>query len=728
MNRMRVLAAVAASCLLIAGPALAQVTGSVSGYVFDQSGAAVAGAVVKITGESMPAGRTVTTPSSGQYAFQLLQPGAYAIEVTKEGVGTSVRQTVVELDKNSTLDVVLGLEIREEILVTASRPVVDLTSAEVDTNFKRSTIEALPLERSYAGLFQLIPGVADNRSGIGPAAGGSRQDNTYLLDGVNITNPGYGYLSSEVNELDIQEVNVKRAGVSAEFGRTAGVVTNAVTRSGSNMLTGTARVDWLGKDLIGKFKSTAFRDSGVIPTVTPAIGLGGPIVKDRLFWYGSARYLRATLGAGRTNKLGTALPDSLRTGHELSLKITGNLGSHQIINIGVRDRPNSATNSGLGSGTSATVGSDDDNSARIATASWALFPASRTTVEVKYLYMKENNESTPLTDLGYLPAWSPTNLAAMGYYTDPTQANLAVGGAEYSNINNYRRHEAKATFTQYLRPRQVDARVEGGRRVRVRRGNAGAAVERLGRRVGLRLIHQGPLLLHPASAARPGAHLVGLRPGRHHDRLAADRQRRGAAQPRRLRPGSARQRRVPDDDCHEGRSGGLRIEGRPVHVPAVRLRQRGAAAPGVRLQRAEGQGGQGLRQLGSLLRDGPEVERAQPRASPHLPVRGPIRSRRQQDLRPAARFDDGEDDRSGHQADLQRRNSGRLRDAGGEGLEPRRFLHVSQRAQLHRRHALVGVDLPFDRVRMSPPTCPAPTSRRARGRWPSASTRPSPSS
>ncbi len=263
----------------------------------------------------MPAGRTVTTPSSGQYAFQLLQPGAYAIEVTKEGVGTSVRRTVVELDKNSTLDVVLGLEIREEILVTASRPVVDLTSAEVDTNFKRSTIEALPLERSYAGLFQLIPGVADNRSGIGPAAGGSRQDNTYLLDGVNITNPGYGYLSSEVNELDIQEVNVKRAGVSAEFGRTAGVVTNAVTRSGSNMLTGTARVDWLGKDLIGKFESTAFRDSGVIPTVTPAIGLGGPIVKDRLFWYrvGALPEGDARSGADQQARDGAARQSADRT-------------------------------------------------------------------------------------------------------------------------------------------------------------------------------------------------------------------------------------------------------------------------------------------------------------------------------------------------------------------------------------------------------------------------------
>src|SRR5436190_64472 len=88
--------------------------------------------------------------------------------------------------------------------------------------------------RSSATLCQLIPGVADNRSQVGPAAGGDRQDNTYLMDGANITNPAFGYLSTEVSELDIAEVNVKSAAISAEFGRTGGTVTNVVSRSGSN--------------------------------------------------------------------------------------------------------------------------------------------------------------------------------------------------------------------------------------------------------------------------------------------------------------------------------------------------------------------------------------------------------------------------------------------------------------------------------------------------------------
>ena len=450
------LLAVAALLLWLPGQALAQTTGAIAGVVFDQNGNPVEGAVVKVTGDMLPAGRTLTTPASGQYAFPLLPPGAYTIQVTKQGVGDSTRQAVVEVDKTSTVDIVLGLTVKESIDVTATQPVVDLKSAEVDTNYKRSTIEALPLERSYSGLFQLIPGVADNRSSVGPAAGGSRQDNTYLLDGVNITNPGFGYLSSEVNELDIQEVNIKRAGVSAEFGRTAGVVTNAVSRSGSNTISGIGRIDYLPNALIGGFTSTAFRDTLVVPTVTPALGMGGPLIKDKLFWYGSARYFQSTVGQGRTNKLGAALPDNKQTGHELHAKIIGNISSRHVVNIAYRDRPNHYDNTGLGSSTSATVGSKTDNSTRMAMASWSYFPANRTTVDVRYIYMKENNVATPLTDLGFtpdiahLPAFNVNNLAAMGYFQDPNQLNVRVGGAEYTNSDNYRRHEIKGTFTQYF--------------------------------------------------------------------------------------------------------------------------------------------------------------------------------------------------------------------------------------------------------------------------------------
>src|SRR5204863_9660452 len=140
-------------------------------------------------------------------------------------------------------------------------------------------------------------GVPDNRSQVGLSAGGSRQDNTYLLDGANITSPGFGTLAIQVNQLDIAEVNLTRAGITAEFGRTAGTVANAVSRSGSNRLSGLGRIDFLSQGLVAAYalpdnlravglSPGAFRDPLLTTQAEPAAGVGGRLVRDRTSFYG----------------------------------------------------------------------------------------------------------------------------------------------------------------------------------------------------------------------------------------------------------------------------------------------------------------------------------------------------------------------------------------------------------------------------------------------------------
>ncbi len=133
---------------------------------------------VKISGDPLPIGRTVQTGANGLYQFQYLTPGEYLVEIDKAGVGRSTRAAIVEVGRDTQVDFILGLTLQEEVTVSAARPIVDVRSAEVGFNFKDDTLNSLPLERTYRGLFQLIPGVPDNRSPVGPAAGGSRQDNT----------------------------------------------------------------------------------------------------------------------------------------------------------------------------------------------------------------------------------------------------------------------------------------------------------------------------------------------------------------------------------------------------------------------------------------------------------------------------------------------------------------------------------------------------------------------
>ena len=435
-------------------------TGTISGLVVDREGEPVVDATVTIAGKQLPSGRSVVSGANGLYQFEYVIPGEYTIQIEKAGLPPITRAAVVEVGRNTSVDVVLGLTIQEALTVIAIEPVVDVRSTEVSFNFKSDTLNSLPLDRTYRGLFQLIPGVADNRSPIGPSAGGSRQDSTYLIDGANITSPLFGYLSTEVNELDISEVNLKRAAISAEFGRTAGSVVNAVSRSGSNQFAGIGRIDSLPSAFVGAYKLPSalsnagvkpgtFRDTLLTSDLSPAVGVGGPLIRDRVFFYGSARYFRQTKW-DRVNKVGSALPDEARTGHELYGKATASPTSKHQLTASYRYRPNRVDNSGLTSDSAPGVGTTSDNGSRIGTLEWSHFMTGRRSLNLRYLYMKENNEDVPVTSLGLLPAFNPNNLAAMGQYTDPNQANLITGGGQYSNTQNYRRHELRGVYSEFF--------------------------------------------------------------------------------------------------------------------------------------------------------------------------------------------------------------------------------------------------------------------------------------
>ncbi len=433
-------------------------TGSVSGAVFDSTGQPVAEALVTIAGNRPPVRRTLQTDGNGRYLFEYLLPGEYVLEFDRSGVGMARRVAVIEVGRDTQVDVVLGLTVQEELTVRAALPLVDVRSTEVSFNYTAETLNSLPLERTYRGLFQLIPGVADNRSPVGPAAGGGRQDNSYLIDGVNIGNPGFGHLSTDVNELDIAEVNLKRAGVSAEFGRTAGTVVNAVSRSGTNDVRGIARFDWLPTALVGGYdlpadllaagiRPGAFRDPLLTADTGAAIGLGGPIQRDRVFFYASARYSHRSKW-DRSNKVGALLPDEIRSGPEFYGKTNVTVSPNHHLTASYRHRPGHVENSALTSDYAADVAVDTDNGSRVATTEWTSFLTTQSALDVKYLHFTEHNEDVPVRDLGYLPVFDPTRLSEMGQYTDPAQANLIVGANQQTNIQNYRRNELRGTYTQ----------------------------------------------------------------------------------------------------------------------------------------------------------------------------------------------------------------------------------------------------------------------------------------
>src|SRR5215203_1338366 len=446
--------AIVAAVLAIAGVsvAAAQDTGSVSGAVFDKSGGLLGGAVVKITGNQLPAGRTVTSDENGMFQFQALLPGSYTVSADKPPLGTTTRSVVVDVGKDTQVDLAIGVSVTEAVEVTAATPVVNLRSTEVNFNYKAAQIEALPLQKNYSGLFQLIPGVAENNS-FAPSGGASRQDNKYLIDGVDITNPGFGYLSTEVNGLDIAEFNVKRGAITAEFGRATGFVTNAVSRSGTNQFHGIANFEMRPRSFSAG--SNSLNTAGEIVKIDSTIdryfgsgNLGGPLIKNRLFWYGSGLWSRSET-TGRTNALGL-VPDSTTKTREVFGKLTGQPTGTMFVNAGFRYRPSECDLCGITNTQAASVGQDSDSDTKVATGTWNWFPANRTTIEARYIHMEENATTLPQSDLGFQPPFVVSDLLSMGQYVDTSGAFSVTRGVWNlrSETVDYKRDEFRAMVTQ----------------------------------------------------------------------------------------------------------------------------------------------------------------------------------------------------------------------------------------------------------------------------------------
>ncbi|HEX9302961.1 MAG TPA: carboxypeptidase-like regulatory domain-containing protein, partial [Thermoanaerobaculia bacterium] len=179
--RFRLLFSIALLLCLSAPLAFAQTTGSISGTVTDPDRNALPGVTVTVVGPQLPLGRTATTLSDGSFQFLGLIPGEYRVRAELSGMGVSEQPVVVALQKDTQVRATLRATATAAVEVTAALPLVDTKSTTVSNVTERTTIEKLPLARTFAGTMELAPGVADSGVAIsntnpGFNAGGGRQD------------------------------------------------------------------------------------------------------------------------------------------------------------------------------------------------------------------------------------------------------------------------------------------------------------------------------------------------------------------------------------------------------------------------------------------------------------------------------------------------------------------------------------------------------------------------
>ncbi|MFN2635243.1 MAG: carboxypeptidase regulatory-like domain-containing protein [Thermoanaerobaculia bacterium] len=448
---------IALACFALAVPLVhAQTTGAISGWVRDGQGGAIPGATVTITSPNMPLGRSATSQGDGGFQFSGLIPGTYRLRAELSGMGIFQQDVVVSLSKETEVRAVLRATATAEVTVTAATPEVDTKSTTVSNVTDRTTIEKLPLARTFAGTMQLAPGVADSGVAIsntnpGFNAGGGRQDNQFLYDGVNVTNPFFADLFQDFAELDIQEVNITRAGVSPEYGRTGGFIVNGVTKSGTNAFHGEARLEYEPSSLGAKSKDP--NNTSLLNRVRPGASIGGPLFPDRLFFYGSGNFYRQTEKERFNNfNIGGApnsLPNSDLDINEYFGKLTATPVSNQLLEASFRYRGVKQTNADIGTRGAASTGDNPKEIDRIGVASWFWTVSSKFNLEAKFNHNENHNGASPILAFGFQPAFNAANPAAVGLFTDPVTGQQTGGASLATNNDDFFRDEYKLT-TSYI--------------------------------------------------------------------------------------------------------------------------------------------------------------------------------------------------------------------------------------------------------------------------------------
>ena len=319
-NVVRGLAAALALLLSIpcSYPVHAQVVGgTISGTISDKSGAVVAKATVSLTNRATGVTTAVTSNAQGLYSLPNLLPGNYQQKVSAAGFETAVRNGIVLTVGSqmvSNIEMKVGA-INETLEVSAQPPDLQLESSAISSSTDSKTIVELPLNaRSWTDLATLQPGVSAIRAmapvsstdrlgrGYGvelSVSGGRPQQNNYLLNGISIndyTNQAPGsVLGGNLGVDAVSEFSVLTINQGAEYGRTSGGVISAITRTGTNRFHGSA-YEFLRNSALDA--RNYFDGPAIAPFRRNQFGVaaGGPIQKDKTFFFADYEGLRQALG------------------------------------------------------------------------------------------------------------------------------------------------------------------------------------------------------------------------------------------------------------------------------------------------------------------------------------------------------------------------------------------------------------------------------------------------
>src|SRR5438093_1913766 len=286
--RIRLVASVVAVLAFCSSPALGQLAqGELRGTVVDESGAVLPGVGITATHVETGTSRATTTAANGTYLMPAMPLGTYRVAAELSGFGTTIREGFrLGVGEAVTINFTMKVAaLQESVTVSGAPPIIDTKKSELTGHVDPEQVQALPLNgRNWLDLVSLVPGARGNPGDIRAGASGNDAAR-YQMDGLSVTGQGTGGETQSYGLDVIGELEVLTNRYDAEYGRVTGAVVNAVTKSGTNQLRGSA-YDYVRDDAMN---AKDFVRGTVTPLheAQPGFTLGGPIVRDQAPFFGS---------------------------------------------------------------------------------------------------------------------------------------------------------------------------------------------------------------------------------------------------------------------------------------------------------------------------------------------------------------------------------------------------------------------------------------------------------
>jgi hypothetical protein len=346
LRSLRVAAVLATSLLLPVSALAVETTGSLKGVVQDTSGTALPGITVTASSDSQIGGpKTAVTDDQGRFRFPALAVGTYSIKAEHEGFRTAEQKTYVGIGSELSLEFNMQLPTAEEtFVITDVRPVVDVENTQSGATYDDEFLSKIPSGRTYQGITQFVAGVTGG--GNPNVHGETLYSNSYLLDGVNITDPVTHTFSTNFNFDAIEAIEIITGGYDAEYGQATGAIVNIVTKSGGNELSVDSSIYYSDYNTAsgGKKTNGEFRDANA------NVNVGGPIIKDKVWFFASYEFNQVQTQPSEKVNQNTGITVSKKPhtyqGNYLLGKITWQMNPSHKLTAQVQSDPTTISNTG----------------------------------------------------------------------------------------------------------------------------------------------------------------------------------------------------------------------------------------------------------------------------------------------------------------------------------------------------------------------------------------------